>query len=85
MRASMHGQKDCRDYDAADTFDTTVYLDGVRQDMCIVADEEAGYVVRYCKSYPPPDGPLWEPPTEVMHGRVKICLPVNSATWTGRL
>ena len=29
----------------------TVYLDGVKQLMCVTADEEEGYVVRYvCKS-----------------------------------
>lgn len=45
---------------------TKVWLDDVEQKFAIVADEEAGYVVRYT------DLNFANQSTEVVHGRVRI-------------
>lgn len=48
----------------------TVYLDGVEQPCCTVADEEEGYIIRY-KRLDPEKKPLNDL-TEKIYGEVKI-------------
>lgn len=76
MRASIHGESDCRDYPIEDIFYTEIFLDGVKQDLCTVADEEGGYVLLYDEAQR--DGCV-----KKVTGRVEIRLPVDSRKWTG--
>jgi hypothetical protein len=68
-------------YNPAANWDAKIFLNGNEVKMCIEADEEQGYVIRYVERKNWPEG--WNPgerdewPTEKLTGKVKIRLKLN--------
>lgn len=81
MRVSI--DKDDRSYDPSrNTNDIVVLLDGVKQTMCITADDEEGYIIRYATDANGKiliDNSGEHATTECVHGVVTIC------DWSGLL
>ena len=69
MRASMHGEADCRDFPVEKLFHAKVFLDGVEQKFAVVADEEESFVERYVEAR----GDCCQG-TEIVRGKVEIRL-----------
>jgi hypothetical protein len=57
--------------------DYVPYLDGVRLEACIMADEELGVAECYTLGRYPPA-------TETLRGKVQVRRALDSALWTGR-
>lgn len=60
-----------------------IYLDGVEQKECVMADEEAGVIRRYVWPLRPDEHDDDDLPMETVTGRVEIRYAVPSERWTG--
>lgn len=79
MKVTMNQDDPC--FNPAINYNAHVTLNGVEVKMCVEADEESGYVIRYVERERWPKewilGERDEWPTERIEGIVKIRIPEN--------